>query len=314
MEEAEKDSAKSIAEFVKKVFEKIDHSFEIGGECPNVFWFRGESCDHKEKSLVPSAYREIITEDINDDDYKINERNKRFDFERKALPYISSKNIENTNWNKYFLMQHYKIDTRLLDWTENAIKALFFAIKDDDTNDAKVWILEPFSLNNFTIGKILNDNRNRYVIPPLSEDLVKRIDLLDEENNLSLTELTRRYLTMDFDKEKNTKSYYPLAIYPPFLDERMAAQKACFTIFGNERKGLQEVIRLQNEPNANKILDYVIIDGNSKPKILKELQLIGIDDSSIYPDLDGLGISIKRKYKDAYKSIIEYNKVKSCFG
>ena len=45
------------------------------------------------------------------------------------------------------------------------------------------------------------------------------------------------------------------------------------------------------------ILDSIIIDGNSKEKIMEELRLIGIDFNSIYPDLDGLGKSITNKYR-----------------
>jgi hypothetical protein len=118
---------------------------------------------------------------------------------------------------------------------------------------------------------------------------------------------------MDFKKDKKyeNKQYYPLAIYPPFLDERIAAQKACFTIFGDANNGkLQDIINLQDSYSPNeKIIDNIVIDGKSKKKMLTELRLIGIDDSSIYPDLDGLGYSLKRKYKGEYKNIeISYEK------
>jgi len=44
----------------------------------------------------------------------------------------------------------------------------------------------------------------------------------------------------------------------------MAAQKVCFTIFGNESKdGLHDIIRLQEEL-SNKIIDEIVIDGKSK--------------------------------------------------
>jgi len=41
------------------------------------------------------------------------ERKINVDFYQKALPFIISKGIENAPWNMYFLMQHYKVRTRL---------------------------------------------------------------------------------------------------------------------------------------------------------------------------------------------------------
>jgi len=311
---------KSVDEFLRIVFEKIDKANKKDDDPFNLFWFRGESCDYKETSLVPSAYRDLIVKANaekkkgvysfgNDPSYSYIEMNLRADFDRKAQRYIQLKSMENTAWNRYFLMQHYNVNTRLLDWTEDAIKALFFAVKDTDqknAEDAKVWILQPFELNLFTFKKLFNCEIKNPVIPPLSNDIDKRQDLLDENVKIRLEELTRRYLTMDFDNDNNIdkKNYYPIAIYPPFGDDRMAAQKSCFTIFGNEINGLRDIIELQDScssSSSDKIIDEIVIDGESKKKMLNQLRLIGIDDSSIYPDLDGLGKSLKSKYEVAYK-------------
>lgn len=297
--------AKSVDEFLKLVFEKIDNQAGINNnEQFDLFWFRGESCQFKTTSLIPSAYRNIIK--INEGGkltYGIKkhscfeyEMNSKADFDRKSLPYLISKKIENTAWNRYFLMQHYKVNTRLLDWTEDAIKALYIAIKDNTNYDAKVWILNPFNLNLFTTRELTDQKLQNAVIPPLSNDSDKPQDLLYENGTIRYGELTRRYLSMDFNQKADKKKYYPLAIYPPFLDERMAAQKACFTIFGDESNGgLHEI-----QKSSTNVLDYVTIDGESKNEILKKLRLIGIDESSVYPDLDGLGKSINDSYKDAY--------------
>jgi len=304
---------KSVDEFLKIVFEKVATANKENADDPfNLFWFRGESSDFKEISLVPSAYRNLVVKvnaqktkreysiNGNEHPYSYIESYLRAEFDRKALPFVLSKSIESTAWNRYFLMQHYNVNTRLLDWTEDAIKALFFAIKENTDNDAKVWILQPFELNRFTFNKLFDLKIETPVIPPLSNDHHKPQELLDENGKIRLRELTRRYLNMDFQDDK---TYNPLAIYPPFLDERMAAQKACFTIFGNESNdGLHDIIRLQEEL-SDKIIDEIVIDGKSKKKMLNQLRLIGIDDSSIYPDLDGLGNALKSKYNDAYKNV-----------
>lgn len=310
--------AKSVDEFLKIVYEKI---FKKGEEYDplNIFWFRGESCkscDYEDTFLFPGAYRNLVVKNksmkkekgftYSGEKYLYSdiESNLRADFDRRALPFILSKGIENTAWNRYFLMQHYNVNTRLLDWTEDAIKALFFAIKEDSNEDSKVWILQPFALNLFTVKKISKLEITKSIIPPLSDDHDKSQDLLNEAGDIRPEELTRRYLKMDFGiNEIDKKSYYPLAIYPPFLDNRMAAQKAGFTIFGDvSNKGLQEVIELQD--GCDKIIDCIVIDGASKKEMLNQLRLIGIDNSSIYPDLDGLGNALRSKYRDTDKKVV----------
>ena len=39
------------------------------------------------------------------------------------------------------LAQHYGVPTRLLDWTENALIALYFACESNKNCDAVVWML-----------------------------------------------------------------------------------------------------------------------------------------------------------------------------
>lgn len=96
-------------------------------------------------------------------------------------------------------MQHYNVNTRLLDWTEDAIKALF-AIKENTDNDAKVWILQPFELNRFTFNKLFDHKIGSTCNSSLSDDHYKPQELLNEDGKIRLRELTRRYLNMDFQE------------------------------------------------------------------------------------------------------------------
>lgn len=288
---------KSVSDFINDIIIKTE-KLQIQNE--RVFWFRGENSE--EYSLVPNLFRKTTNNntpycsDINRKEIYTIEQNIDVSFIRKATVFLSNKGVENTPWNRYFLKQHYGVKTRLLDWTENALYALFFALHNKDKN-GKVWILSPFKLNNYSISKLFNTDKNFYRILTCGK-LEKKRAVLNKNGELRINELLRKYYRMDFlENEK----LYPLAIYPPHLDERMSAQQACFTLFGNIVKGLDP----DNSPE--KYLDFVLIDAESKPKLLKELRTLGISNYSIYPDLDGLGRTINDDESQNLNQALEDN-------
>lgn len=81
----------------------------------------------------------------------------------------------------------------------------------------------------------------------------------------------RRFIQMDFVKEEKDKEvvYSPLAIYPTYLDERMTAQKTCFTIFGNTVDGL-----CSNAENHIFLESVFIEGGTTKANMLDELRML----------------------------------------
>lgn len=79
---------------------------------------------------------------------------------------------------------------------------------------------------------------------------------------------------------------YPLAIYPPHLDQRMAVQQSCFTLFGNVVNGLS------CNDSTESFLEFIDIDANYKRRMMTDLKCLGISSYSIFPDMDGLGRSI----------------------
>jgi hypothetical protein len=253
-------------------------------------WFRGESQNDILTPLMPKAYR--LYNDPNEEEVynqtKSIEGNFKAEFGRYSLPYLSSKGIPINNWNEYMLMQHYGLKTRLLDWSESALIALFFATENLSDNDGRVWIMNPHKLNKYTTDKIHPNNEGFDLILTPTEG--EKTSLFDESKKWHINELLRMYLEMDFNLNKTKTHFYPLAILPPLLDERMSMQNSCFTIFGNVVNGLLKI------RGNEEFLDYLIIDKNFKRTIKEELRWLGISQRNIFPGLEGISKSIGDKY------------------
>jgi len=170
------------------------------------------------------------------------------------------------SWDWYFLMQHSGAPTRLLDWTEGALIALYFAVRDNEREtDATVWMLDPWSLNRRALGM-------DEVVPP-----GVKAAMSDKGTARYEPWLPKLFATVQLPE-------LPVAIYPSYTVPRISAQRSCFTVHGSDCNGLE---KLANEPDSS--LSKIIIPASSVRQMREQLVLCGIDEVTIYPDLDGLG-------------------------
>jgi len=108
-------------------------------------FYRGHSNGAKWK-LIPSIGRLILKNSSlqvgNYGGWKGFEKDILFRFKRYALQYLANyKNLSQIDW--LVLGQHYGLPTRLLDWTENPLVALFFTIEEDYKCESHIWIIIP---------------------------------------------------------------------------------------------------------------------------------------------------------------------------
>lgn len=123
-------SVNDFESFLKEI-KNADAHIRKTGNIENVI-FRGQSLD---KDLFPKLGR---------DDYKVDNREeyekKIFtEFKRLFFPYVDLKNIN--EWDSLAIAQHHCLPTRLLDWTENPLIALWFAFNEEKKDDTErvVW-------------------------------------------------------------------------------------------------------------------------------------------------------------------------------
>jgi hypothetical protein len=263
-------------------------------------WFRGHASS--EFKLWPSLFREVVRNEPERPPYILRpnnifeiEQNIDVSFSRQATTFLSKAGIQNSKMNRYFLKQHYKVKTRLLDWTESSLVALYFAISEDSrtNSDAQVWVLLPFLLNSFTLKTLAKDkSKNAMYIFSSVDEFDKVEELFTKEGKIRFNQLFRKYYHLDVDKDEQM---FPIAIYPPFLDDRMRAQQSCFTLFGNMFNGLTDA-------EDSDFLYSIMIPREVKALLLKELEILGFSKFSVYPDLDGLGHSINKQYSKRFEA------------
>jgi len=194
----------------------------------------------------------------------------REEFVRRA-PSLTAHKPDNA-WEWYFLMQHYGAPTRLLDWTEDPQMGLYFAVKDSEgLHDAAVWVVDAWRLNKQVVGEY-------EVVPPGSPGLC-----------VADSVRYRPWLPDRFDAKRQLKKKLPVAVYPNQFDQRIAAQRSCFTVHGVLNKGLDKLFE-----KSKRLLAKILVPGYAAERIREELEENGVDGATIYPDLEGLGKCVGR--------------------
>jgi len=108
--------------------------YVASGEEPPAFLFRGVS--RPEYELTPSVGRNWQEGYMPFSGYE----QKTFqEFKRRAPPWMQIQ--PRNDWEWMMLAQHHGMPTRLLDWTTNALAALFFCCCDDWNSDGVVYVL-----------------------------------------------------------------------------------------------------------------------------------------------------------------------------
>jgi hypothetical protein len=194
------------------------------------------------------------------------------EFSRRSPLYDS---YRRDRWDLLFLMQHYRAPTRLLDWTSSPLIALFFSLMSGSTReDAVVWCLDPAEWN----GIVLRD---------IAE--APRVFITEER-------MVEQYHPSFEEKSSRNE---PLAIQGIMNNPRINAQKGRFVIFSSEPKSLEEFAADYKVKDNGSIIYKITINKDEKPKILKDLESYGITYSTIFPDLEGLAIEIRRQFEVA---------------
>jgi hypothetical protein len=133
---------------------------------------------------------------------------------------------------------------------------------------AVVWALDPFSLNKLVVGW-----KDSIALPGWKE--------------------VKPWLPKD--PLAAIQPRYPIAIDPTHIDLRLAVQRSHFTLFGRDKAGLE---RLALRKGKKLRLARIVVKGRKNlRRIVEELQVCGVRETSIFPDLEGLSREIADEWR-----------------
>jgi hypothetical protein len=240
----------------------------------NRIWYRG--CGKASDDLKPSLYRREPPQTI--EDILGLEKDLIARFKQRSIPFHSR--VLTDPWEWLFLMQHYGVPTRLLDWSESPLMALFFAVTTAPhkigksgrpvfSGNACVWLLDPEKWNKRSVD--LKSFRGSV--------------LTTDDPNANAYEPVGNITTM---------KPFPIALYGSHNSQRIVAQRGVFVCFGKDTRPMEVVYKLEGFP-ADCLMKLVLKKGKL-PHMYEALRRQGITDSVVFPDLDGLAREIKREY------------------
>jgi hypothetical protein len=178
------------------------------------------------------------------------------------------------DWDLYFLMQHYGAPTRLLDWTESPLIALYFALRDNPGHyDSCVWMLEPYELNRRIV-------RKKEVFSPSAPGANPK------DRSRVAPWLPPRWTMTRLPND-------PIAIFPTHIARRISSQRSCFTVHGSSANGFDQFAK-----GKHACVKRIVVPAHAVLDTKLELLNSGIDDTTIFPDLEGLGRSLATRYRD----------------
>lgn len=280
-----------IPEILKKLnnydFERDKHAI----------FFRGHS--NKDYKLEPYIYRDEII------------KHEHIIF--KELLLRCPQDFEHCKTTFEFLvkMQHYSLPTRLLDITTNPLIALYFACQSKSKNDAELIIFKvPKSTIKYydsdTVSILSNLSRIScdFSIPGhIDTHLLFLDDGYDEMCEEFNSQHYVKKLVYEIQSEKphfepRIEPYVlseVLCVKPRMDNQRVIRQDSAFFLFGTDGLKKDKPAKLNDSLILTKDRK-IIIPNSDKERIIGQLEILGITEATIFPEIEKVATYIKKLY------------------
>lgn len=201
-------------------------------------------------------------------------------FLRYSRPHLPTAPVN--EWEILIAAQHHGVPTRLLDWTYSPLVAVHFATTDAHVGGERaVWRLDWQQVH------------RAFKLPQLAlliEDLARTFG----SDGRPFTPWTLFDATRGGDGRVHAELRdFACMIEPPSLDARIIAQGAVFTLCTDTSRPFDAFLDAHGLASA---LTKFVIPESEAARFRDQLDLVGIDERRVFPDLDGVAEGLRRYY------------------
>lgn len=320
-----------IAEALKK------SNSRVLGKNEYPIWYRGQqSVEYK---LIPSImrkYKKQKEKQIDGESFSLVNFIRREFEEFRFRADGSQETIERVGYTAgdyIALMQHYSVASNFLDWTEDALSALYFALEgfldekaEKTDKDAALYLFSPALYNHARKRMLLSKEKQDKRQLGLEKEIVRNAQ--EGIPNLTVSFNDGKYEMYLFGKEeyqddnstpfpsideRNRKLifYLPVAVYVPRLNRRIQAQNGIFLAYNiytppNENdefdyislEAIQEfyfnLFRDDTEEEICPFLYKIIIKKERREQVASWVSAFGMSKEKCYPELGNIGERIMK--------------------
>lgn len=196
---------------------------------------------------------------------------------------------QDQHWSWLTLGQHHGLPTRLLDWSYSPLVALHFATSNERQygEDGVVWMLDT-ARTNARLPPALQALLRREGSNVFTADMLAALGHAGDPDGLPFDAETG-WLD-DYEREKGEP--FLVLLEPPSIDQRIVQQSALFALLSNPETAFGEW--LSRPPEAAR---RVVVARELKWEIRDRLDQVGVNERTLFPDLGGLSLWLRRYYQ-----------------